>query len=276
MFKPFIKVFGLTILVIGLGAATVERGSLNPSVEPLHQPSAPADELNQCPGTVQHYTLPPTGYTPITGSRDSEQGRSLYLSHQCAACHAIDGKGGQLGPPLDGIGGHRGKEFIVAHLLNPEEQMREYPDLFGGRPNIMPHLGVSKKEAKQLAEYLLTLPEPENGFLVTAHPKLDPRPPIDPKQPIQPSASAERIAHGKQLFMENNCLMCHSVQGTPTRFGPGLGNVSTKWTRDALINFLVEDDQKPSMKGKTMKLSESEVTSVVDFFMSLKPSGESH
>jgi mono/diheme cytochrome c family protein len=261
MFKPFLKAFGLTALLIGLGAATVDRGSLNPSVEPLHnKPSAPVEELNQCPGTVQHYTLSPTGYTPIIGSRDSEQGKALYSSYQCAACHAIDGKGGKLGPPLDGIGGHRGKQFIMAHLLNPEEQMREYPEVFGGRPNIMPHLGVSKKEAKQLAEYLLTLPEPKGGFLITAHPKLDPRPPVDPKNPIEAPASADRIAHGKQLFMENNCSMCHSVQGVPTRFGPGLDNVSTKW--------------KPAMKSRTMKLSESEATSVADFLLSLKPSAE--
>jgi mono/diheme cytochrome c family protein len=274
MFKPFRQISIVTVLLITLVAASADRSIQNPSVEPLHHPAVPIEQLNQCAGTVQHYTLPPTGYKASTPSRESDKGKALYRSYQCAACHMIDGKGGKLGPPLDGIGGHRGKEFIVAHLLNPEEQMRDYPEVFGGRPNIMPHLGVSRREAKQLAEYLLTLTEPGSGFLVTAHPKLDPPPPKDPKHPIHPGAGADQIARGKQIFIDNNCAMCHTVQGSATRFGPRLDNLSIKWTREALISFLIEDDQKAAMKSKTLGLSENEVNSLVDFLMSLKPSPE--
>jgi mono/diheme cytochrome c family protein len=268
---PSQRTLTITAALFFLTAASADRAVQNPSIQAVNDGMSETDLLNQCAGTVQHYRLPATGYEPADFSGESLKGKNLYQSYRCASCHSIDGRGGKLGPPLDGIGGHRGKQFLVGHLLNPEEQMRDYPDLFGGRPNIMPHLGLSKTEAKEVAQYLLTLPEPANGFLITAHPKLDPH---TRKQPTKPEAAAapQSVAHGRQLFAENKCAMCHTVQGASTPFGPRLGNLSKRWDRASLINFLAEEDQNPAMKGKTMGLTESEVSAIADFLLSLKPS----
>jgi mono/diheme cytochrome c family protein len=189
LFKKRLLMFTVCAVTFSGGAALAERQKYSgvvkytaPSITGLHSdkelpgPTTPVPDLdenmNQCAGTVQHYRLPATGYTPPPPSNDSRAGKLLYVKRNCGSCHQAENKGGTLGPPLDGIGGARGEQFITAHLLDPEKQMLEFPDLFGGRSNIMPHLGIRLNEAKLITAYLLTLPEPQNGFLVSAHPKI--------------------------------------------------------------------------------------------------------
>lgn len=147
--------------------------SLSNSGDPIEEvPTIPLQELNQCPGTVQRYRFAPVQYKPAAKDLKSRAGRKLYEKLNCASCHAINDIGGTLGPALDGIGGHRGKEWLIARLLDPAGQQRDFPELFAGRPNIMPHPYVSTREAGQIAQYLLTLPERGDGSLLKEHPKI--------------------------------------------------------------------------------------------------------
>ncbi|MGB0578899.1 MAG: DUF7133 domain-containing protein [Limisphaerales bacterium] len=50
-----------------------------------------------------------------------EAGRSLF-DIACAACHQVNGKGGLVGPQLDGIGA-RGLERVVEDILNPHRNV---------------------------------------------------------------------------------------------------------------------------------------------------------
>lgn len=46
-------------------------------------------------------------------------GASLFQEHGCAACHSINGHGGQVGPSLDAVGDRYSAEWIYEWLRNP-------------------------------------------------------------------------------------------------------------------------------------------------------------
>lgn len=276
------------------GAALAERQKYSgvvkytaPSITGLHGdkelpgPTTPVPDLdenmNQCAGTVQHYRLPATGYTPPPQSDDSRAGKLLYVKRNCGSCHQAENKGGNLGPPLDGIGGARGEQFITAHLLDPEKQMLEFPDLFGGRSNIMPHLGIRLNEAKLITAYLLTLPEPQNGFLVSAHSKIGT--PAKEHSEVKIVANpatvngatangASSISKGRALFLSRGCAACHTVDGGPSRFGPRLDGVSSRRTQQELEEALRSGYGEPEMI-RTLHLSSAEMQNIIDFLNSL-------
>jgi putative heme-binding domain-containing protein len=58
-------------------------------------------------------------YKPATAS--SEKGALIFTTN-CAACHAIEGKGANVGPQLDGIGA-RGLDRIVEDILDPNRNV---------------------------------------------------------------------------------------------------------------------------------------------------------
>lgn len=296
-FKPLLlsgaAAFGVMVAV---HSATTDKSAPAPYVVPLHgrivsEPggqNTSSDELilddaNQCPGTVRHYKLPATGYEPPAETSMSRRGKQLYAKFNCGSCHAIDGAGGTLGPPLDGIGGHRGEQFITARLLDPEQQMRDFPEIFGGRPNLMPHPGVSKSQAKAVAKYLLTLPEPPGGFLVTVH---APIPKEEPKEgrPEPPHTKPDKLKKPQQIvfdeearkglkaFIDHGCASCHQVGGTGGRFGPALDGIAERRNEDSIQHILEGQSGNIAMKSQSLELTPQEVKSITKFLMSLPPS----
>jgi len=289
IYKKRLLIFTVCAVMFSGGAALAERPKYSgvvkftaPSITGLHSgkelpgPTTPVPDLdenmNQCAGTVQHYRLPATGYTPPPPSNDSRAGKLLYVKRNCGSCHQTENKGGTLGPPLDGIGGARGEQFITAHILDPEKQMIEFPELFGGRSNIMPHLGIRLNEAKLITAYLLTLPEPQNGFLVNAHPKIGaPSKEHSAVKVVAKPATANdasSISKGRALFLSRGCAACHTVDGGPSRFGPRLDGISTRRTRPELEEALRSGYDEPEMI-RTLHLSSAEMQNIIDFLNSL-------
>ena len=54
---------------------------------------------------------------------DAIAGRALFQSNGCPQCHAIEGKGGDLGPDLTGIGASRSVENLRESLVDPDAQV---------------------------------------------------------------------------------------------------------------------------------------------------------
>ncbi len=54
------------------------------------------------------------------GPGDAARGRAFFPL--CAACHPLRGEGGQIGPPLDGVG-LQGTETLLRHILTPSAAM---------------------------------------------------------------------------------------------------------------------------------------------------------
>src|SRR5262249_38266234 len=47
---------------------------------------------------------------------DAENGRRIFLTHTAAACqrcHKLDGEGGEVGPPLNGIGAKQKRDYLL-------------------------------------------------------------------------------------------------------------------------------------------------------------------
>lgn len=92
-----------------------------------------------------------------------EAGRRALGQYLCATCHQIPGVTGannHVGPPLDGIAGRRYIGGIIAN--NPENMVRWLIDPQQFDPlSAMPALGVTARDARDIAAFLYTLDDVE-------------------------------------------------------------------------------------------------------------------
>jgi cytochrome c2 len=84
----------------------------------------------------------------VQAAADPALGEKIYSAKRCAACHAIQGKGGKLGPPLSSIASKRDAQWLKAFLkdpktINPESKMSPFKG--------------TEEELEALVTYLLTL-----------------------------------------------------------------------------------------------------------------------
>jgi len=77
------------------------------------------------------------------------QGALVYQSHQCGACHRVNGVGMQVGPPLNGLSTRQTRSWVIDHFANPQK-------LSPGSP--MPPYRFSPKDLDNLMSYLFSLP----------------------------------------------------------------------------------------------------------------------
>jgi mono/diheme cytochrome c family protein len=103
--------------------------------------------------------LPFTTDELTNAAADAASGKRAILQYGCAACHNIPGVVGAyapVGPPLDGVGT---RQFLGGVIVNTPENMVRWlrhpreiePD------TAMPDLGVSERDARDIAAYLYTL-----------------------------------------------------------------------------------------------------------------------
>jgi mono/diheme cytochrome c family protein len=88
---------------------------------------------------------------------DPKRGEDLFYNNpttQCAACHTIHGKGGDVGPILDGIAVRADKAYILESLMDPNAKLAKGFENLTISP--MPPLGVILKE-QELADILAFL-----------------------------------------------------------------------------------------------------------------------
>jgi putative membrane-bound dehydrogenase-like protein len=101
---------------------------------------------------------------------DPKRGEELFLTSPtaaCASCHTVKGKGGAVGPILDGIAVRSDKAYIVESLMDPNAKLAKGFENLTISP--MPPVGVLLKE-QELADilaflYTLTTP-PKDGVTV--------------------------------------------------------------------------------------------------------------
>ncbi len=94
---------------------------------------------------------------------DAKRGEDLFFNSPtaaCAACHTVGGKGGDVGPILDGIAVRADKAYILESLVDPNaKKAKGFEDL---EISPMPPLGILLKEQEvaDILEYLATLTTP--------------------------------------------------------------------------------------------------------------------
>lgn len=107
---------------------------------------------------VASCTSGPTNFEPVTGG-DPQSGIATIRASGCAACHDIPGvdmPGGRVGPPLAGFAK---RAFIGGELPNTPTNLERWvrdPHLVE-KHTAMPTLGLTQKEARDVAAYLYTL-----------------------------------------------------------------------------------------------------------------------
>lgn len=102
-------------------------------------------------------------------------------------------------------------------------------------------------------------------FLALTFDTLGTIPKRDNRQNITP-----KVALGKQVWEENNCLGCHTLLGEGAYFAPELGNVYTRFggSKDAIIGFIKSRPAGGIPGRRSMpqfNLSDEELDAVAEF-----------
>jgi mono/diheme cytochrome c family protein len=86
---------------------------------------------------------------PSLAAGDQARGKELVNSSGCKGCHKIDGKGGTLGPDLDGVGKRLSAAEILKQLKNPKAR---------NPSSMMPSFSyLPQKDLQALVNYLESL-----------------------------------------------------------------------------------------------------------------------
>jgi len=90
---------------------------------------------------------------------DASRGAAAIRKYGCPSCHAIPGireARARVGPPLEGIAG---RSYIGGVISNSPEHMMQWIQNPQGIDNksAMPNLGVTERDARDIATYLYTL-----------------------------------------------------------------------------------------------------------------------
>ncbi|MGE5295503.1 MAG: cytochrome b N-terminal domain-containing protein [Solirubrobacterales bacterium] len=170
------------------GAAQAGSSSPRPTVSEPEPPVATASQA------------------PVPG--DVQKGQEVYRTHGCAACHRINGQGGDAGPDLSNEGDkNRSADWLGAQIRDPKAN---------NPTSIMPASpSLSQEEVQSLVDYLLSLhsfaekPAVAGGKSISG-----PSLPAPGKQG-PPGEAAMLIGDrnlGRALFADY-CSSCHGREG---------------------------------------------------------------
>jgi mono/diheme cytochrome c family protein len=94
------------------------------------------------------------------GARSNPEGRRLFTQMGCLSCHSVGKTGGSVAPSLDGIGRRRTREYVEAHISNPDAHFQK--EFSGKRKSKMGSTGLFPEEVRSITEFVLSLP-PSKG-----------------------------------------------------------------------------------------------------------------
>lgn len=228
----------------------------------------------------QGFVIASNFYKPLPASAVSRAGNEAIKKYDCTMCHSIEGRGGCLAPPFDGIGAYRSRQFILARITLGSAAEEEFEKLYEGKTELMPHLRIPSSAAKNIAQYLLTLPAPKGGFYIGSHFNKQGQAQLKEEERELPAApNTEFIAAGKKLFYERGCTACHSIGKIGGHFAPALDAISKRRSKDyvrqhisnaeLLVQGSADEYQGRGIVMPPSGLSAEEINKVTEFLMSL-------
>lgn len=148
----------------------------------------------------------PLDSTGIQWNRaNPDAGKALFGELRCVTCHAIEGRGGTMGPELTRIGDKVKRDWLFSFLKDPH---RAQP-------------------ATAMLQYRLTDDQIRDvtAFLLQEYRTGDATPEPPPAPPDPPA-----IAAGRETFIKRGCASCHHLAGIPDtgRLGPSLAGVADR------------------------------------------------
>ncbi|HBS03887.1 MAG TPA: nitric oxide reductase, partial [Leptospiraceae bacterium] len=192
------------------------------------------------------------------------RGKEIWERENCMGCHTILGEGAYYAPDLTKVVDKRGEEWIRVFIKDPQA-------MFPGERKMVKY-NFNDQEMDDIIAFLKWVgnidtngwpPEPNiSTSTIPGTRKVD-----GPTLPeaAQAPAVAEAPAKFKSL-----CVACHQVDGKGGNVGPALDGVANRFDREYLVRWL--KDPQAVKEGTTMPklpLNEQEVTSIVDYLMTL-------
>jgi cytochrome c2 len=137
---------------------------------------------------------------------DIAKGRGLFGELRCVSCHAVNGRGGTMGPELTRIGDKVRRAWLFSYLKDPHRVQTDTPML---------QYRLRVDELRDLTAFLL---DEYRSAETSAEP------------PLPTSEDARLIASGQATFERRGCAGCHRVPGLrdPGRIGPSLSGVADR------------------------------------------------
>lgn len=203
-------------------------------------------------------------YKPAAQTALTRQGKKYLEMHKCSTCHTAGGQGGCLAPPFDGIGGRRSLDFLISRISDSKGAVEKFSSQYG-QYELMPHPRIPDKQARSIAAFLMTIPEPEGGFKIVGH-------------GLEGQNKKEKMP-GRALVASKGCLACHSVGGIGGSFAPALDGVGGRRTRESIDNhilgaeLIVGGEGEYGSRGAVMPpsgLSREEIDAIADYLETLK------
>ncbi len=206
-------------------------------------------------------------------SNDAEK---LMDKQGCLHCHYLRGRGGFIGPPLEGIRKFRTEDDIVAVLTQSRHLPESYPKGIVDSTDFMKHVHLSKDDAKTVASYLLSIPD-EDAFEVKGHGEDEPDA-IPQGFNFKPKAPSESSRKGMAVYKEAGCVACHSIAGFGGWRGPSLDAVGARLNKTAIENrisrgatvFFEGKEYKPSEYSMPpAELAPEQISDITEFLLTL-------
>ncbi len=204
--------------------------------------------------TERARTLPPAmrvaGVYPTLYEPSGEAGR-LMRDLNCFACHAIDGRGGDMAPDLSWEGTSVQRDWLFKFMKNPNTL----------RPALirrMPKFNLDDHDAGVIADYLMTVYQ---------------TPAFDRDEPLAGSDPAD-AENGKQLFYSKyECQSCHIVDAKQDKgyVGPTLTAVGSRLNAAWIFHWL---KAPASLRAKTLEpnwsMSDTDARELTAFLVAQK------
>lgn len=158
---------------------------------------------------------------------DPDRGARLFLEKRCAACHAVGGKGGEIGPSLDRLSNFSSPILMAQAMWNHGPRMQARMDALGiPRPVF---------QEGEMADILAFIRKEGGRDILPSHADL----PGDPRE-------------GWKLFTIKGCIRCHAVQGQGGKVGPDLSRQRLPRTPSGLAGLFW--NHSPQMWAKMREL----------------------
>jgi mono/diheme cytochrome c family protein len=201
-------------------------------------PKFEGSEMNDLLAYIRDITGGPRRETELLPA-SPERGRKVFQDKSCIACHAIQGKGGRVGPELG-----PGHQLPISIVRFAGVMWNHSPEMW--RASDARNIPRPMFDGRQLADLV--------AFLASI-------------RYFEPAGSSEV---GAKLFVDRGCGGCHGPQGEGTPRGPVLRKAGTSFTVITLAAALWKDGPKMYRRTQELKvdwptLTEEDTGNLVSF-----------